>query len=123
MDNAIRLSLAMKILGCTAPTLRRLIKQGRLKAEGNGPARRILLSSIEESGLPRQQELLTADMTREPDWTIAVSSNDCRWRNGEGICGHRTSIICSRDFGKAIYCTSEKCPVGVMQPCKLKVSK
>lgn len=112
----------MKILGCSAATLRRHIKENKVEAVGKGPARRVILESIEKSGLPRQQDL-TGDMLSPDMWHIVMRNDECRWRTGANLCHHRNNVIASRDFGTEMFCQKKNCPLGVATPCKSKLSK
>ena len=50
----ISMGEAANLLGVSRARLRALIEQGKIKAYGNGPARRVELESIQNSGLPIQ---------------------------------------------------------------------
>ena len=117
--NEIRLAQAELMLGARRGQLKRLIADGTIKAVGKGPARRVLLDSVEKSGIPIQPGIPFPEP--EKQWFIITTSGECRMRSGANICGHRDNIIMARDFEKTIYCNIENCPLAVKTPCKSKV--
>jgi hypothetical protein len=116
MKTEIKISQAVTMLGVSRAAIRKLIKQKRLEAIGNGPARRIILESIEKSGLPIQETLWRLEP--EKQWYILMMSGDCRARDGEGMCGHREA---RHDYPTA--CSREFCPLAVRKPCKSNQSE
>ena len=116
--NEIRIAQAEIILGVRRPELKRLIKAGTICAVGSGPARRILIDSIEKSGLAIQSSIPFPEP--EKQWYILTMSGDCRMRNGANHCGHPDTMRTAIAIGTTLYCTLQNCPLAVKTPCKSK---